>query len=44
MWYRYIYSQTELDAILTSIKKTNADKKAIYLNSNHGMLENGLIY
>jgi uncharacterized protein YecE (DUF72 family) len=41
-WYRYIYSQTELDTILTSIKKTNADKKAIYLNNNHGMLENGL--
>ena len=41
-WYRYIYSQIELDAILTSIKKTNADKKAIYLNNNHGMLENGL--
>jgi uncharacterized protein YecE (DUF72 family) len=41
-WYRYIYSQTELDTILTSIKKANADKKAIYLNNNHGMLENGL--
>lgn len=41
-WYRYIYSQTELNAILTSIKKANADKKAIYLNNNHGMLENGL--
>jgi uncharacterized protein YecE (DUF72 family) len=41
-WYRYIYSQTELDTILVSIKKANADKKAIYLNNNHGMLENGL--
>jgi len=41
-WYRYIYSQTELDTILTSIKKANADKKAIYLNNNHGMLKNGL--
>ena len=41
-WYRYIYSQTELNAILTPIKKANADKKAIYLNNNHGMLENGL--
>ncbi|MFL6413324.1 MAG: DUF72 domain-containing protein [Nitrososphaeraceae archaeon] len=41
-WYRYIYSQTELDTILVSIKKTNADKKAIYLNNNHGMLKNGL--
>ena len=41
-WYRYIYSKTELDTVLTSIKKANADKKAIYLNNNHGMLENGL--
>ena len=41
-WYRYIYSQTELDTILTSIKKLKADKKAIYLNNDHGMLENGL--
>jgi uncharacterized protein YecE (DUF72 family) len=41
-WYRYIYSQSELDIILASIKKLNADKKAIYLNNDHGMLENGL--
>jgi uncharacterized protein YecE (DUF72 family) len=41
-WYRYIYSETELNIILTSIKKLNADKKAIYLNNDHGMLENGL--
>jgi uncharacterized protein YecE (DUF72 family) len=41
-WYRYIYSQTELNTTLASIKKANADKKAIYLNNNHGMLENGL--
>jgi uncharacterized protein YecE (DUF72 family) len=41
-WYRYIYSQTELDTILASIKKVKADKKAIYLNNDHGMLENGL--
>ncbi len=37
-----IYSKTELDTILTTIKKLNADKKAIYLNNDHGMLENGL--
>jgi uncharacterized protein YecE (DUF72 family) len=41
-WYRYIYSQTELDTIISSIKKLNAYKKAIYLNNDHGMLENGL--
>jgi len=41
-WYRYIYSQKELHIILASIKNLNADKKAIYLNNDHGMLENGL--
>ena len=41
-WYRYIYSQTELDTMISSIKKLNAYKKAIYLNNDHGMLENGL--
>ena len=41
-WYQYIYSKTELDTILTTIKKLNADKKAMYLNNDHGMLENGL--
>jgi uncharacterized protein YecE (DUF72 family) len=41
-WYQYIYSKRELDEIYTSIKKLNADKKAIYLNNDHGMLENGL--
>jgi uncharacterized protein YecE (DUF72 family) len=41
-WYRYIYSQKELDIILASIKNLNADKKAIYLKNDHGMLENGL--
>jgi uncharacterized protein YecE (DUF72 family) len=41
-WYNYIYSETELDKILSKIKKLKADKKAIYLNNDHGMLENGL--
>jgi uncharacterized protein YecE (DUF72 family) len=41
-WYRYIYSQAELDTMISSIKKLNAYKKAIYLNNDHGMLENGL--
>lgn len=41
-WYSYIYSQRELDYMISSIKKINADKKAIYLNNDHGMLKNGL--
>lgn len=41
-WYSYIYSNTELDTMISSIKKLKADRKAIYLNNDHGMLENGL--
>ena len=41
-WYRYIYSRMELDEILTSVVNLNAEKKAIYLNNDHGMLQNGL--
>jgi uncharacterized protein YecE (DUF72 family) len=41
-WYSYIYSQSELDTVASSIKKLKADKKAIYLNNDHGMLKNGL--
>ena len=41
-WYQHIYSKPELDYILTSISKLEADKKAIYFNNDHGMLENGL--
>lgn len=41
-WYQHIYSKPELDSILTSISKLEADKKAIYFNNDHGMLENGL--
>ncbi|MGB7678796.1 MAG: DUF72 domain-containing protein [Nitrososphaeraceae archaeon] len=41
-WYSHIYSQTELDTMISSIKKLNAYEKAIYLNNDHGMLENGL--
>lgn len=40
-WYNYIYSEKELDRILSEIKKLSADKKVIYLNNDHGMLENG---
>jgi uncharacterized protein YecE (DUF72 family) len=41
-WYSYIYSQAELDTMISSVKKLKADRKAIYLNNDHGMLENGL--
>jgi uncharacterized protein YecE (DUF72 family) len=41
-WYNYIYSEKELDNILSRIKKLKADKKMIYLNNDHGMLQNGL--
>jgi uncharacterized protein YecE (DUF72 family) len=41
-WYRYIYPQSELDEILNSVMKLKAEKKAIYLNNDHGMLQNGL--
>ena len=40
--YSYVYSQAELDTMISSIKKLKADKIAIYLNNNHGMLQNGL--
>jgi uncharacterized protein YecE (DUF72 family) len=40
-WYNYIYSEKELDKILSKIKKLRADKRVIYLNNDHGMLENG---
>jgi uncharacterized protein YecE (DUF72 family) len=41
-WYRYIYSQTKLDEISATVINLNAEKKAIYLNNDHGMLQNGL--
>jgi uncharacterized protein YecE (DUF72 family) len=40
-WYNYIYSEKELNNILSRIKKLKADKKMIYLNNDHGMLQNG---
>lgn len=41
-WYQYTYSKAELDSILTSVRDLKADRKAIYFNNDHGMLENGL--
>jgi uncharacterized protein YecE (DUF72 family) len=41
-WYDYIYSEKELDKMLLQIKNLKAHKKSIYLNNNHGMLQNGM--
>ena len=41
-WYSYLYSEKELDKILTKVKKLKAKKKVVYLNNDHGMLKNGL--
>lgn len=41
-WYRSIYSEKELDNLLKKIKRLNANKSAIYLNNDHGMLKNGI--
>jgi uncharacterized protein YecE (DUF72 family) len=40
-WYNSIYSEKELDSILSQLKKANAERKVIYLNNDHGMLKNG---
>jgi uncharacterized protein YecE (DUF72 family) len=41
-WYNYVYSEKELDNILTKIRKRKANRNAIYLNNDHGMLKNGM--
>jgi uncharacterized protein YecE (DUF72 family) len=41
-WYNYIYSKQEMNRILSKIQNLKADRKAIYLNNDHGMLKNGL--
>jgi len=41
-WYNYVYSKRELDSILLKIKRLKAQKNAIYLNNDHGMLKNGV--
>jgi len=40
-WYNYVYSKRELNRIVTEVKNLNASRKVIYLNNDHGMLENG---
>ncbi len=41
IWYHHIYSDEEIDGILSQILKTDADEVFIYLNNNHGMLPTG---
>lgn len=41
-WYTDIYSEKKLDRFLKHIQKAEANRKAIYLNNDHGMLSNGM--
>jgi len=42
VWYNYVYSEEELDEFLSKVISLKASKKAIYLNNDPGMLENGI--
>jgi uncharacterized protein YecE (DUF72 family) len=41
-WYNYVYSEEALNEIVSQVTAIRAQKKAIYLNNDHGMLKNGL--
>lgn len=41
-WYNYLYPEEKLNEIASHMVKMRAQKKAIYLNNDHGMLTNGL--
>lgn len=41
-WYNYLYPEERLKEIVSDIIAMRAQKKAIYLNNDHGMLTNGL--
>lgn len=41
-WYNYLYPEERLKEIVSDIIAMRAQKKAIYLNNDHGMLPNGL--
>jgi uncharacterized protein YecE (DUF72 family) len=41
-WYNYLYSEEKLNEIASDTIRMRAQKKAIYLNNDHGMLTNGL--
>ena len=40
-WYSYIYSDRELLHLVKRLNEASASKKYMYLNNDHGMLENG---
>ena len=41
-WYTYVYPEQALNEIVSRIRSITAQKKAVYLNNDHGMLKNGL--
>ena len=41
-WYNYLYPEERLKEIVSDMIAMGAQKKAIYLNNDHGMLPNGL--
>jgi uncharacterized protein YecE (DUF72 family) len=41
-WYNYVYTKRELDKLIDKIRKAQTKRNAIYLNNDHGMLQNGL--
>jgi uncharacterized protein YecE (DUF72 family) len=41
-WYNYLYPEEKLKEIVSDMVSIGAEKKAIYLNNDHGMLDNGL--
>jgi uncharacterized protein YecE (DUF72 family) len=41
-WYNYLYPEERLKEIVSDMIAMEAQKKAIYLNNDHGMLDNGL--
>lgn len=41
-WYNYLYPEERLKEIVSDMIALDAQKKAIYLNNDHGMLTNGL--
>ena len=40
--YNYLYPVERLKEIVSNMTSIEAEKKAIYLNNDHGMLVNGL--
>ena len=40
-WYAYVYSREELQDIVKRIREADAEMAYLYLNNDHGMLENG---